>query len=114
MDPDRIEGAAREVYGHTEEGLGRLTGDRGTQARGTVDRVAGTAQNAMGQARDTALDLMDRGGGGLSDMADAAQNAVSRSGAALRRRLEEQPVSTVLIAAAVGWALALLMRGARR
>ena len=57
---------------------------------------------------------MDRSGGGLADMADAAQNAASRGGSALRRRLEEQPVSTVLIAGAIGWALALLIRGARR
>ena len=114
MDSNRIEDAAREVYGHAEESLGSLRGEGGPRTRGTLDRAASKNRSALGQARDTAFDLMDRGGGGVADLFDAAQNLMSRGGAGVRQRLSDRPLATLLAAAAIGWAIALVLRGSTR
>ena len=45
MDDDRIAGTARSLGGQVEEGVGRLTGDLRTQAKGRADQALGTAQD---------------------------------------------------------------------
>jgi uncharacterized protein YjbJ (UPF0337 family) len=52
MDENRVEGAARNFGGKLQDAVGAVTGDAETQARGQVNRAAGAAQNAYGQAVD--------------------------------------------------------------
>ncbi len=52
MDENRVEGAARNFGGRIQDAVGAVTGDAETQARGQVNRMAGAAQNAYGQAVD--------------------------------------------------------------
>ena len=54
MDKDRVKGAARNFVGKIKETLGRVTGDKRTQAKGEKDQAAGKLQQTHGRAKDTA------------------------------------------------------------
>lgn len=54
MDKDRIEGAGHEAKGKLKEGVGKLTGDKKTEAEGTAEKIGGKVQNAVGGIRDKA------------------------------------------------------------
>lgn len=54
MDKDRKEGIVKQQVGKLKETLGRLTGDRKTEAEGRGDRVEGKVQNTVGSAKDAA------------------------------------------------------------
>jgi uncharacterized protein YjbJ (UPF0337 family) len=60
MDKDRVEGAAHQVKGGVKEAVGKVTGDKKTQAEGTAEKAAGKVQNTAGGVKDTAKDLSDR------------------------------------------------------
>jgi len=53
MDKDRIEGSAHQAKGAVKEAVGKMTGDKKTQAEGKVEKAAGKVQNAIGGAKDT-------------------------------------------------------------
>jgi uncharacterized protein YjbJ (UPF0337 family) len=52
VDENRVEGTARNIGGKIQDAVGTVTGDAATQARGQINRAAGSAQNAYGQAVD--------------------------------------------------------------
>ena len=60
MDEDRIEGVGKKVTGSVKEAIGKVTGDAKLQAEGKADKMAGTAQNAVGGAKDTVRDTADK------------------------------------------------------
>lgn len=86
MNVNDLEGTARGVAGKAQEAYGDLTGDKSQQAEGVSRQVAGRAQDAYG------------------DVKDAAQGAARQVG----RVVEKQPVLSLLVAGAIGYALALL------
>jgi uncharacterized protein YjbJ (UPF0337 family) len=60
MDKDRVEGVGHQVKGSVKEAVGKVTGDKKTQAEGVAEKGAGKVQNAVGGVKDTAKDLADR------------------------------------------------------
>ena len=60
MDKDRVEGAAHEVKGSVKETVGKVTGDKKTQAEGAGEKAAGKVQNAVGGAKDALKDWANR------------------------------------------------------
>jgi uncharacterized protein YjbJ (UPF0337 family) len=52
VDENRIEGTARNIGGKIQDAVGAVTGDKETQADGQMNRAAGSAQDAYGQAVD--------------------------------------------------------------
>jgi uncharacterized protein YjbJ (UPF0337 family) len=54
MDKDRVEGAAHQAKGSVKETVGKVTGDKKTQAEGTAEKGAGKVQNAVGGIKDAA------------------------------------------------------------
>ncbi len=60
MDKDRVEGSAHQVKGTVKEAVGKVTGDKKTQAEGTAEKAAGKVQNAVGGAKDAARDALNR------------------------------------------------------
>ena len=54
-----IKGAAREVKGKVKESAGRLTGKRGLQAEGWLEKEAGHAQRKLGEAGTTYKEILD-------------------------------------------------------
>jgi len=60
MDKDRIEGAAKQAKGAIKEAVGKLTGDRRTQAEGVAEKAAGRLQNSVGGAKDAAREALKK------------------------------------------------------
>jgi uncharacterized protein YjbJ (UPF0337 family) len=81
MNEDTIEGKARDFVGEAKETVGRMTGDRETEVEGKFDQARGKIQENYGAVRDGAAEVID--------------NAIDT--------VREYPVSSILIAAAVGW-----------
>ena len=79
MDKDRIAGSAKDFAGKVEGAVGSLAGDAKTR------EVEGLVQNLYGQAED------------------AFENS------AVAKKVEDNPLSALLVAGGIGFALAMLM-----
>jgi uncharacterized protein YjbJ (UPF0337 family) len=60
MDKDRVAGAAKQVKGNVEEGIGKVVGDAKMEAQGKADKAAGKVQNAVGGAKDAMRDAVEK------------------------------------------------------
>jgi uncharacterized protein YjbJ (UPF0337 family) len=107
MDKDRIAGSAKDFAGKVESTVGNVAGDKKSQADGLAREAAGTTQNLYGQAKDMARDATDAA-------ASYAKKAYEDSGGTLRdgseaiaQRVQQNPLGSIVIAGAVGFALAL-------
>ena len=60
MDKDRVQGAAHQAKGAVKEGVGKVTGDTKTEAEGKADKAAGRMQSAVGGAKDSVRDALDK------------------------------------------------------
>jgi uncharacterized protein YjbJ (UPF0337 family) len=136
MDENRIKGAARNVEGKIEEAVGGLTGDTRTKLEGKLHEGAGKVQSAFGKAMDdiggTAIvdrassfvkqataagenaasvvqDAAQKAGAQASDFGERLYDESRRAGQSIGRTIEEQPLAAVLVAAAIGYAIAYLM-----
>ena len=100
MDENQVEGAAKQFGGKVEGVVGDVTGDTKTQASGTVDQVVGAAQRTYGKIKDQ---VTNGAGSSLVDQLDEA-------GAFLGDTVAERPLTSLLVAGAVGYVLAMLTR----
>ena len=115
MENDRIAGSAKEFAGKLEGTVGDIAGDAKSQAAGRFRAAKGTAQNLYGQAKDAARDVTDAA-------ADYAKDAYENSGdtfrdgtQAIARKVQDNPLGSMLIAGAIGFVLAQwLARPTRR
>ncbi|WP_345817411.1 CsbD family protein (plasmid) [Paraburkholderia sp. PREW-6R] len=60
MDKNRIDGAAKQVKGTIKEAIGKVTGDRATQAEGVAEKTAGKVQENVGKAADAVKDKLKK------------------------------------------------------
>jgi uncharacterized protein YjbJ (UPF0337 family) len=104
MDKDRIVGSAKDMAGKVENAAGSIAGDADTEAAGRVREAAGKVQNLYGQAKDAARDVAD----------DAIGYAKGPGSDAVAKAVRDNPLGSLLIAAGVGFTLALMMRPQRR
>ncbi len=88
MDGDRMEGVGREFGGKMQEAAGDLTGDAKTKVEGKLNQVAGRAQAQYAAAADPVVTA-----------ATAVSNAV-----------RAQPLTALVVAAAIGYLLSTLRR----
>jgi len=109
MDKDRITGAAKDVAGKVEGAFGRATGDASTEASGRAREAAGAVQNLYGQAKDAARDIGDAASEYAKDAMDAGSDMYRDGNKAVASAVREQPLGSLLIAGAVGFALALML-----
>jgi uncharacterized protein YjbJ (UPF0337 family) len=105
MDENQFEGAARKVGGKIEDAAGSLIGDQKLQGEGMADKVAGSAQKAYGQVKDT---VRQYGGDYGSQLLDQVEEA----GDMLAEQIDQRPITALLIAAGVGFLLALATKPA--
>ena len=110
MDENRFEGAARKVGGKVEGALGDLTGDSKLQADGAIDKEAGSAQKAYGQAADAVRNVANKVGAG--DYGSQVLDQVEEAGDMLAEQIDQRPITSLLIAAGVGFLLALATKPA--
>jgi uncharacterized protein YjbJ (UPF0337 family) len=109
MDNDRITGAAKDYAGQAQTKLGELAGDAKTEAAGRTREAAGTAQNLYGQAKDTARDATETATNYAKQAYENSGDAFRDGSQALAKRVQESPLSSMLIAGGIGFALALMM-----
>jgi uncharacterized protein YjbJ (UPF0337 family) len=86
VDDSRIEGAARNVSGKLQDTVGGLTGDATAKARGNINQGPGAARKALGSATDSASEWS-------SVLADT---------------VKERPLTSLLVAATVGYLFRML------
>lgn len=105
MDENRFEGAARDIGGKVREAAGDLTGDPKLKAEGMADQVHGAAQKTYGQVRDA---VREYGGDYGSQLIDQIEEA----GDALAEQIDQRPITALLVAAGIGFLLALATKPA--
>jgi uncharacterized protein YjbJ (UPF0337 family) len=100
MDENRVEGAARDFGGRVQAGVGRVTGDRETEADGKLNQALGTAQNLYGQAKDATVDA-----------AGAVKRGAIETGDMVRDFIVQRPYTTAVLALGLGWIVARIGMG---
>jgi uncharacterized protein YjbJ (UPF0337 family) len=60
MDKDRVEGAGHQAKGAVKEAIGKMTGDKKTEASGAAEKAAGKVQNTVGGVKDAAKESVER------------------------------------------------------
>jgi uncharacterized protein YjbJ (UPF0337 family) len=109
MNKDQIAGSTKDFAAKVEGTLGDIAGDAKTEAAGRVREATGTAQNIYGHAKDAAREATDAA---VSYAKDAYENSgdTFRDGSqAMAKRVQDNPLGSMLIAGGIGFALALLM-----
>ncbi len=109
MDKDRFAGSAKDFADNVEGTVGDIAVDAKTQTAGRVREATGTAQNLYGHAKDAAREATDAT---VSYAKDAYENSgdTFRDGSqAIAKKVQENPLGSMLIAGGIGFALALLM-----
>jgi uncharacterized protein YjbJ (UPF0337 family) len=113
MDKDRIVGSAKDIAGKVESTVGDMTGNAQSQAAGRAREGVGAVQNLYGQAKDAARDAGDAAAGYAKD---AYKNVTENGGETLRdgsqavaKKVQDNPLGSLLIAGGIGFALAMLM-----
>lgn len=114
MDENRFEGAARKVGGKLEGAVGDLTGDRKMQADGAVDRLSGSAQRAYGQAKDSVRNMAGQAGDQASDYGSQMLDQLEEAGDYLAEQVDQRPITAILVAAGVGFLIAMATKPAPR
>jgi uncharacterized protein YjbJ (UPF0337 family) len=109
MDKDRITGAAKDAAGKVEGAFGRAAGDASTEASGRAREAAGTVQNLYGQAKDAVRDIGDTAGDYAKDALDKGSDIYRDGSRAMASTVRDQPLGSLLVAGAVGFALALML-----
>ena len=109
MDKDRIAGSAKDFAGKVEGAVGDIAGDAQTQASGRAREAAGTVQNLYGQAKDAARDATDTAAGLAKDAFENSGETLRDGSQAVARKVQDNPLGSLLIAGGIGFALALLM-----
>jgi uncharacterized protein YjbJ (UPF0337 family) len=109
MDKDRIAGSAKDFAGKLEGAVGDIAGDAKTEAAGRVREATGAAQDLYGQAKDAAREATEAA---VSYAKDAYENSgdTFRGGSqAIAKKVQDNPLGSILIAGGIGFALALFM-----
>ena len=115
MNEDRIAGTAKNFAGKAESTFGDVTGNPETQVGGRAREMAGKAQNLYGQAKDAVQDAADKATDYARDMYNNRGDAIRDGQDALARKVQDNPIGSIVTAGAIGFALALLLaRPARR
>jgi uncharacterized protein YjbJ (UPF0337 family) len=113
MDKDRVAGSAKDFAGKVEGVVGDITGNG--QAAGRAREAAGTVQNLYGQAKDAARDATDAAASYAKDAYENSGETFRDGSQAVAKKVQDNPLGSLLIAGGIGFALALLMtRSPRR
>ena len=109
MNEDRVAGSAKDFAGKAEAAFGDIAGDAKTQAEGRTREPAGRVQNLYGHAKDAAQDATDAAAGYVKDAYNNSGDTLRDGSQVLAQKVQQNPLGSLVIASAVGFALALLM-----
>lgn len=60
MNKDQVKGAVDQAKGTMKEAVGKTIGDKKMQAEGTADKLAGKVESAVGGAKETLRDVINK------------------------------------------------------
>ena len=86
-------------------------GTRGVMLQ-SLDRLAGSAQSAYGQAADTVRNTADRVMSQGGDYGSQVLDQIEEAGDYLAEQVDNRPITSILIAAGVGFLIALATKPA--
>ena len=109
MDKDRFFGSAKDFAGRVEGVAGDMAGDAKVQAEGVARQATGTAQNLYGQAKDMAREATDAGSSFTKKAYEDSGDTFHEGSQALAQKVRENPLGSLVIAGAFGFALALML-----
>jgi uncharacterized protein YjbJ (UPF0337 family) len=109
VDKDRIAGSANDFVGKAESTVGNIAGDARTQAAGGIREATGTAQNLYGQAKGAARDVTDAAAGYVKGAYEKSGDTFRDGSQAIAKKVQDNPLGSLLVAGAIGFAMALLM-----
>src|ERR1700726_3164607 len=109
MDNDRIAGSAKDFAGKVVSTVGDIAGDAKTQAAGRVREATGTVQNLYGQAKDAAREATDAAVSYAKDAYDNSGETLRDGSQAVAKKVQDNPLGALLVAAGIGFALALML-----
>jgi ElaB/YqjD/DUF883 family membrane-anchored ribosome-binding protein len=81
-----------------------------SEAAGRVREATDTAQNLYGQAKDAAREATDAAVGYAKDAYENSGDTFRDGSQAIAKKVRDNPLGSMLIAGAIGFALALLMK----
>ena len=109
MDKDRIVGSAKDFAGMVESAVGGITGDAKTEAAGRVREGTDSAQNLYDQAKNAAEQASDAAASYAKGAYENSGDTFRNGSQAIANKVQENPLGSMLIAGAIGFALGLLM-----
>ena len=60
MDKDQIRGAVDQAKGTVKEAVGKTIGDKKIETEGVVDKLTGKVESAVGDAKETLRDAVNK------------------------------------------------------
>ncbi len=113
MNSEQIIGAAENVSGRVQDAVGALRGDVQTQAKGKLKQAAGAAKATYGHLKEIAEDAAHQTRDTVHVAVDRTKDRVRLGMGDLESFVQAKPGPALAIAAAVGIALGLMLRGTR-
>jgi len=107
MDMDRISGSVKDFTCELEGGVGDIAGDARTEGAGRAREATGAAQNLYGQAKDAARDATDAAVSYAKDAYENSGDTLREGSQAIAKKVQDNLLGSILIAGAIGFALAL-------
>ena len=95
-----------------ERGVGAVTGDEKSKASGYIDDKMGSAQQAYGKVKDSVRGMAGSYGDQAADFGSQVLDQIEDAGDYIAEQVDQRPVTAVLIAAAVGFLVALVTKPA--
>jgi ElaB/YqjD/DUF883 family membrane-anchored ribosome-binding protein len=116
MNPEQIEGKVNNGVGKLETAVGEVVGDPGMELRGEARQFEGTAEEAIGSAKERLVQTAKKARAAVGDVADQASDAYEN----LRIQaqsvadtvdpfVKERPYVALAVAALIGMIVGALM-----
>ena len=113
MNEDEIKGVSQDAVGRVKDAAGGLTGDTSTQIDGKLDEASGKLKARYGGMVDDvaakASDLAGRAGETVKDAGQKIYAAGDRAGRVVGETVVQQPLLSLIGAAAMGYLVAYLL-----
>ena len=109
MDKDRVVGSTKDFGGKVESTAGDVAGDVNAQADGLARQAQGLARNLYGQAKDVARDATEGATRYAKKAYENSGDVVQDGSKARAQRVQENPLGSLAVAGALGFALALML-----
>jgi uncharacterized protein YjbJ (UPF0337 family) len=113
MNSEQIIGSAEQASGRVQDAVGALNGDVKTQAKGKLKQAAGAAKETYGHLKEVALDAVGQTRETVHVAVDRTKDRVRDGYSDLETFVQNKPGPALAIAAGVGIALGLMLRGTR-